>query len=168
MALTTLAKVKEYLGIELTETSKDELLTRLLNSASATIENYCRRKFNAADYTETFDGLARNIFPQQYPIISITNLTHDGALIEGYKNKETYIDLGDKYYGEITLSYRGGYEVIPEDLEQACIMLVDYYHKTDISNYSRTFADTGALLSKPVAMPGHVKVLLDPYRKVVV
>jgi hypothetical protein len=42
-ALTTLATVKGLLGI--TDMSQDDLITRLINSASQWIENYCSRKF---------------------------------------------------------------------------------------------------------------------------
>lgn len=167
MALTTLEKVKAYLEIAADDTGRDEVLTRLIDSAQIAIENHCRRKFEAADYEENFDGPARRIFPEQYPIISIKTLTcgYDNTEIENYKNRETFIDL-IYVYNDINLSYRAGYEEIPGDLEQACIMLVDYYYKTDIANYSRVFADTGGLISRPVNMPGHVKVLLEAYRKV--
>ncbi|MBO8169966.1 MAG: phage gp6-like head-tail connector protein [Thermoanaerobacteraceae bacterium] len=168
MPLTTLGKVKEYLEIDQTDTSKDSILERLISSASATIENRLRRKIPVADYTEKFYGKHTKLFPRQYPIISVASLTFEGEPLTDYKIRETYIDLNGEYDGEFELSYRAGYETIPEDLEQACIMLVDYYYKTDISNYTRTFAETGALLSKPVAMPAHVRVLIDPYRKVVV
>lgn len=167
MALTTLEKVKAYLEIAVDDTTRDEVLTRLIASAQTAIENHCRRKFEAADYEETFDGPARKIFPEQYPIISISSLTYGSTAIENYKNRGTFIDLIYNYC-DINLSYRAGYEEIPEDLEQACIMLVDYYYKTDIANYSRVFADTGGLISRPVNMPGHVKVLLEPYKKVLV
>ncbi len=169
MALTTKEKVKAYLEIAADDTSRDEVITRLITSAQATIENYCRRKFEAANYEENIDGPARRIFPEQYPIISINALTYgdDNTEIENYKNRGTFIDLM-LVYNDIKLSYRAGYETIPGDLEQACIMLVDYYYKTDIANYSRVFADTGGLISRPVNMPGHVKVLLEAYRKVLV
>lgn len=168
MALTTIEKVKAYLEIA-NDTSRDEVLTRLISSAQATIENYCRRKFEVENYTESFDGPVRKVFPEQYPIISITSLDYgvNNLSIEKYKNRGTYIDLMRNYF-DINLSYRSGYETIPNDLEQACIMLVDYYYKTDIANYSRVFAETGGMISRPVNMPGHVRVLLDAYRKVLV
>lgn len=169
MALTTLEKVKAYLEIAADDTGRDEVLTRLITSAQATIENYCRRKFEAADYEENFDGPARRIFPKQYPVISVSSLVYgdNDTAIEDYKNRGTHIDLIYNYC-DIDISYRAGYESVPDDLEQACIMLVDYYYKTDIANYSRVFADTGGLISRPVNMPGHVKVLLEAYRKVLV
>lgn len=168
MALTTLDKVKEYLEIAEDDMSRDSVLTRLIPTASSAIEQYCRRKFNAADYEESYPGPKKMLFPRQYPIISIASLTDDDEAIEDYKNRESYIDLGATYSGEIEISYRAGYETIPDDLEQACIMLIDFYYKTDLASYSRVFADTGSVISRPVAMPGHVKVLLETYKKVLV
>lgn len=54
MALTTLANVKLILGI--TGTSQDTRLTALINSASARIEAWCNRQFEAKDCVEWHDG----------------------------------------------------------------------------------------------------------------
>lgn len=54
MALTTLANVKLILGI--TGTDQDARLTALINSASARIEAWCNRQFEAKDCVEWHDG----------------------------------------------------------------------------------------------------------------
>lgn len=52
MGLITLADLKTCLGI--TTTDDDAFLTTQINLFSSTIENYCRRKFELATYTQTF------------------------------------------------------------------------------------------------------------------
>lgn len=45
----TLNQLKAHLGIDLTDTAKDDLLTVALQSASQEIENHCHRQFNKVD-----------------------------------------------------------------------------------------------------------------------
>ena len=81
-ALTTLAKVKTYLGIA--NTDSNTILTRIINSVTAGIENYCGRKFKARAYTmERQDGGGSNfLYVNNYPIISVERVatTTTGAL----------------------------------------------------------------------------------------
>lgn len=163
MPLTTLPKVKEYLIIDPTDTSKDSVLTRLINAASAVIENYCHRKFTSAQFTETFwDGLSK-VFVENYPITAIASITEDGTAVTGYKNRTTYIDLGYKPTGDVVVTYTGGYATIPDDIDQACIMTVHFFFKMDVANFGKTFAENG-MSFKPDNLPGTVKLLLNPYR----
>lgn len=73
-ALTTLDKVKDYLGI--TVTTFDEILNRLINDATASIETYCNRQFAARAYTmERYDGSGVKILQiRNYPIISVERI----------------------------------------------------------------------------------------------
>ena len=50
MSYTTLAQVKQYLGI--TGTSEDALLARLIDAASAAIDRYTGRRFTASTATK--------------------------------------------------------------------------------------------------------------------
>ncbi len=53
---------------------------------------------------------------------------------------------------------------LPWALEMACWKLVEYYFKTDISHFSTTFAQSGAVF-KPSEMPPHVAKLLEPFTR---
>ena len=70
-ALTTLAKVKQYLGI--TDSTSDSILTQLINAMTDAIETYCGRKFKARSYTmERQPGNRTRELPlDNWPIISI-------------------------------------------------------------------------------------------------
>jgi len=73
-ALTSLAKVKAYMGI--TDTATDAVLAQLINAVSLAIERYCDRKFKSRSYTmERQDGSGSNIiFVKNYPIVSIERI----------------------------------------------------------------------------------------------
>lgn len=169
-ALVTLARVKRYLEIESTDTSRDDLLNELINACSSAIENYCDRKFKSQTHTETLWGVNTKIFVKNYPITAITSVTEEGETspIESkyYKNRETYIQLKDYSIDpedDVTVVYVAGYAAIPEDLQFACSKLVDAYFKSDIADYSKTFE--AGIVIRPEAIPGQVRALLDPYKK---
>lgn len=65
MALTTLAHVKLMLGI--TSTTQDTRLTAFINAASARIENWTNRTFEAKDCIEWHDG-GRAVVCQRTPV----------------------------------------------------------------------------------------------------
>jgi hypothetical protein len=54
MAYTTLSDVKEFLGIASANTDDDALLTDLLTTAQAMVENYCGRTFEASSETTRY------------------------------------------------------------------------------------------------------------------
>ena len=73
-ALTTLDKVKDYLGI--TATTSDDVIARIISSTTRAIETYCARKFKARAYTlEQYTGDGTSILlVDNYPIISIERI----------------------------------------------------------------------------------------------
>lgn len=52
--LVTLDEMKNYLAIPLADTTQDEFLTFQISKLSEAIEAYCARKFELAEYKETF------------------------------------------------------------------------------------------------------------------
>lgn len=185
-ALTTLAAVREYLQIPLSDTSKDDLFKRLINAASDLIESYCQRSFKKATRTETHYDTEHHVFVNNYPVLSVTGITDNGTVLTAAElaecqNRVSFVKLDQKRLGPIVIVYEAGFvlpkdenlsatppvvRTLPYDLEQACIILVQYYYKTDISNYSTVFAESGAII-KPVQMPGHVVKIIEKYAKVV-
>lgn len=79
MGLIALADLKTCLGI--TGTDDDAFLTTQINLFSSTIENYCRRKFELATYTQTFyysdyeqDDDKRKLWLFHFPVPTITEI----------------------------------------------------------------------------------------------
>ena len=67
--LTTLANFKEYIG--LSGTDNDDLISNLISRATSAIQKHCDRDFISTTYRELHDGGGREIFLENYPIISV-------------------------------------------------------------------------------------------------
>ena len=141
MALTTLAKVKQYGQIESFE--HDLLLTRMIDAASATIERYCGRTFLQASYIETRDGTGqRRMTLRNVPVTNVVSVTVNGRDIperpsatgqgftfDQYGVKLTGYDFTDGY-DNVAISYTAGYAEVPDDVDMACCELVALRYKT--------------------------------------
>lgn len=174
-ALTSLESVKAYLKLSTVQLSDEEikLLEDLINACSTAIESYCGRKFKDQIFTDEYDGTGKNyLLLEQYPVNTITTIHIDGALLDSneYKvkkkngvliRKNSVWPIGDI---NIEIEYTAGYSVIPADLEQACKEFVFSKYKTDLNNFSTTFTD--GFVFRADAMPVQVKMLLQPYKKV--
>jgi hypothetical protein len=142
-ALTSLADVKESLSISSSDHSKDNLIIRKINQATAAIESYCDRTFAATDYTEIINGSnIDELVLKQRPVNTFTSLEYRGTS----ENLDNWITLNSNYYfvdtdaGILKLlfsaqgrwnrwraTYNGGYTTIPSDLAEACAQLAAYY-----------------------------------------
>lgn len=142
-ALTTLADVKESLGLPSSDQTKDNLIIRKINQASQQIENYCERVFKAADYVEEINGSnIDEITLRQRPVNAFTSL----EFRSGATNVDSWFTMNDNYFfvdtsaGILKLLFQGrgrwnawratynaGYTTIPADLAEACAMLAAYY-----------------------------------------
>jgi hypothetical protein len=186
-ALTSLEAVKSYLKIPSDQTVDDDRITILINACSSAIENYCQRSFKTQTYTdEEYDGNNyKYINLLNYPVVSVDSVTvndtvlttdqytvkkRSGILVRKY----TGIDV-DYYYrwrfafwpigdGNVLVTYTAGYDEIPADLEQSCILYVMAFYKSDVANFSTTFND--GFIFKADAIPVQVKLMLQPYVRV--
>ena len=71
MALTTLANVKLWLGIDVSDTANDALLTEILEGVEDSIEEFCDRDFTKADYTQFYlyeSDLVQNLKLRNWPV----------------------------------------------------------------------------------------------------
>lgn len=121
-ALCTLAEIKEYLGIPTATTTWDDLLRRLINSASSFIEKETDRRLVATAYDKDvtddrentwFDGLGnKSLHLRQYPINSVTQCQVSGATISAAGSTDYYGSTGyviRKRRG--TLYYANGFDI---------------------------------------------------------
>lgn len=143
----------------------------LINAASNAIETYCRRTFKANTYTDIKDGTGNTkLILKNYPIKSITSLKIYDSLVtdftfegdNGIVYRKSGWPLDEK---NIEINYTSGYDVIPDDIELACIYLIKSLINEEqnkqserIGDYSVTYVVTES------NMPRVCKSLLDPYR----
>jgi hypothetical protein len=142
-ALTTVADVKESLGIASSDTSKDNLITRKINQATDMIENYTGRRFKLTTYTdEEYDATnASQLILRQRPVVELTSFgIRDTDLNDAqWEGIDTELFFTDNSAGVIDLdfqargrwnryriTYSAGYSTIPSDVAEACASLAAF------------------------------------------
>jgi hypothetical protein len=144
MALTTLAKVKEYAGV--TGTADDALLNSLIAELPAVVKSLLLgRELEATAYVEQYDGTGRDfLILKQRPINSITEVKIDSAW--GFGDGITAIDTAELFAEpgsgilyikssrfpqgrrNVRVTYNAGYVTMPGDIERAAnITVADWY-----------------------------------------
>lgn len=143
-ALTTVADVKELLGLDSGDTAKDNLIIRKINQATDMIESWCllpyNHHFKQTTYTnERYSGNGSNsIILGMRPVTSVTSFQYSNA---GFNN-DSWSDLETTEYaidedtGSLLLgfntwggwdayrvTYTAGFSVIPSDLAEAAAQL---------------------------------------------
>lgn len=153
-ALSTVADVKESLGIDAGDTSKDNLIIRKINQATLFIENYCSlsrdHHFKSTTYTnEQYDGVGKNtIMLRMRPVITLSSfqgrsaVTSDGSFTD-IESELYFTDLSagvlellfntTNSWNMYQVTYTAGYATIPADLAEACVTLACYYVENSAS-----------------------------------
>ena len=142
-ALTSLADVKESLGIASADTSKDNLIIRKINQSTRAIEAYCGRRFKQTTYTdEIYNGTnIDQIILKQRPISAVTLKARDSSLNDNdfetiesslyfIESEAGILDLvfnAVGRWGAYAITYTAGYATIPDDLAEACVSLACFY-----------------------------------------
>jgi len=150
-ALTTLADVKETLGIDAGNTTKDNLITRKINQATDMIEAYCglgnassgAHHLASTTYTnEEYDGTGtKQLILLGRPISTFTQLqqrstTENASDWETVDTEYYFVDNDsgvidslftfNKHWNLYRTTYTAGYSTIPADLGEACATLASY------------------------------------------
>lgn len=153
MAFTTIANVKEYAGITITDF--DALITNLIPRMEAFIKKFTDRDIEATNFTEQYDGTFENggvLLLREFPINSVASLFDDIALdftasseipstdfvVESKPGILRLTPFGTtlpllerpRQFNEgvqnIKITYNAGFTTVPLDLEQATIELVAF------------------------------------------
>lgn len=125
--------LRERIGLDPTDASRDAQLTAAWAQALALCETYCDRKFEKATETEELWPARRSLLVRRYPIVSVTSITDaSGAVLEASTYQvidEAGIILRGGYGipggAPLTIVYVGGYEPFPKDLEFAVLAAFD-------------------------------------------
>lgn len=145
-ALTDLSTVKAELEETTVDTTRDVILARYINEASAAAHNYCNRIFVAETVRDRFFPkrdqqmiALDSIEPlklSRWPVISVASLNYGGQGLtqdtEYLLDNEngTIIRLGSNGYPiqfdpyPITVQYEAGYQQIPQDIVGAVVLMV--------------------------------------------
>lgn len=143
-ALCTVADVKESLGIDAGNTTKDNLIIRKINQSTLMIEGYCGlshgHHFKETTYTnEEYDGTGSNqLVLKMRPVTSISSFQYRDTV----DNQDNWSDTeSEDYFSNLSagvldllntqtnnfnayrVTYTAGFSTIPADLAEACVML---------------------------------------------
>lgn len=177
--LTTLAKVKEWMGIK--GDADDALLARLITAASAYIETWTNRTFASQAYSELRDGTGgQKMMFAETPVSAVSSVVVNGLPIPpyaggtgaGYKFDASRVVLFGYTFGRghnnVELNYTAGYSATPPEIEQACIELVSlrYKERDRIGHQSKSLVgETVTFMIRD--FPDSVRTILNNYRKVI-
>lgn len=189
MAYTTAAELKAYLGIS--GADDDTLLTATIARAQSAIDRYTGRTFEYGTATERlFDASPANI---RGPVLWLDReccvlgaiVNGDGVTVSASeyvtrpRNDAPFHAIQLKsstnkmwtfvtdWEEAISVTAKWSYSTVaPDDIAQACIRWAAFmYRQKDAQMLDITAIDAGVAI-RPVSMPGDVRVLLDPYRRV--
>lgn len=128
--MITLEEFKKYVSI--TADTLDDELTKIVNSAIASVESECNRKFLETEFTEIYTGNGRAwLYLRNYPIVSVQKIeVSEGSGWEEYERTSIVIDENKIFYedktvfpfdSKVRVTYTAGYESVPEDLKSVCL-----------------------------------------------
>jgi hypothetical protein len=181
--LTSLANVKQYIGIATAVTTDDLLLSRLISALSTFVQSWLSRTILSASYTDTVDGVGGSKLQfANYPVTAVSNLLINGRAVpaaavpavqgwSGYVWTPTQIALQGycftRGYSNIVVNYTAGFAAVPLDLEQACIEVIAlrYKQRDQIGFVSKAIGgETVTFNIKD--MPASCLTVLQNYRRV--
>lgn len=103
--LTTLATVKDELGIPIGNTAQDSRITRLIDHASSMISEFCNRLFGVQTVDETLSWNERSrLVLSVAPIVSVASVSFDGEELD-----PTEYEIDDKGAGFVFLRSGAGF-----------------------------------------------------------
>jgi uncharacterized phiE125 gp8 family phage protein len=97
MAIDTLANIKGRLLM--TETTSDDILSRLLDAAESFVEQHTRRAFGGGTFTELHPAGQRFLFLANWPVTTVATLRVDPNRVFGSDTAravETFVVLRDR------------------------------------------------------------------------
>ena len=182
---------KTYKGIN--NNDEDSKLNTIIINVSSFIKNYCGRTFNdyiTTDKVELLDArIDTQLYLEELPIISITSaeITSDNVTYTSLtENEDYFVDYNlaiiysassvavasDVTYNPLNtrITYKAGFEELPEDLLIATMDMVEYYRSEEytprkaFSNNSVEnlgFRETGG-----ARLPSHIERIIQLYRKI--
>lgn len=163
--LSTLSEVKSRLGI--TTSDYDSFLTQQITLISDVIEAYCRRKFSATSWVQTFykNELTdpHTIELYHYPLITLDSVVVDDVAVTDtlILHKPTARirkeDGGWLYGNEIVVSYDAGYAVIPSPILEVLDSLVQQRYNKKVAGVELNFGSD----VQRISIPGAISIDFD-------
>ncbi len=187
--MITVAELKEYLGIALSDTKKDTFLAKVIPMALTHIESgkVLNRKLASASYSEEIEGKSNVLYPSQLPITAVTDikeisgnnelsdLLDDPDTIDNtvrFNEYEIKLMKGYTFAGKlIKITYTAGYSdgTLPGAIKQALLETSAYIFKNSGQGDSLLMVDSKTTNNSVVSDTVNFKKLdlsyIDSFRK---
>lgn len=169
-----LSDAKAHLNI--TATTHDAELRRVLDVATDLCENYAGRSFRRRTVTaETHDGGSESVLLRWTPVISVTSVTDDGTAVSDYTlAAESGVLWRDELAGTswstgrrvVSVTYVAGYASPPADVQQAVLETLRHLWTTQRGSMParNPLAGDDYAAGTGWSLPRRVVELLEPYR----
>jgi hypothetical protein len=185
--LITREEAKAGCGIPEPETAHpdDEEFDRLVHRCSSLIAEWCNRDFEFSTYIDKFssDGYREDLRVKNPPIATADPTAQVWVDYDHEWGDDTELDINEDYEIDyergviffytpieqgilhIKVSYKGGYESIPDGLKAACVHLVAYlYHKSNEQSHDLTNINSpGWSLGLRTNLPEEIWMMISPW-----
>ncbi len=179
--LSTKSDYKKYAGIK--STNEDGIIDFLLPKVSQLVKTYCRRTFvdyMDTDKVEVFNGGYNTLILSETPIVSIASVEFSSDYGQTYTALTEFTDwvldddkilsLAETGFERATrgyrVTYRAGFEDVPNDVELAVLDLVSYYRRNDGAIHSSKNPGSNNVQIEYISttsLPAHIRRVLDQY-----
>lgn len=180
--LITKAEYKAY--ADLKTPNHDAEIDALIPKVSEFVKTYCNRAF--VDYldeskVEYFNGGYGHFILKEWPIVAIDSVEYSSDYGQTYASITEFVDwVHDDGYIVATspdgfkkqlrgykITYKAGFESLPEDLKLAVMDMVSYYRQNDAAVHSPKAPGTNSVQIEYIStttLPAHIRRILDMYR----
>lgn len=124
--MVTLTELKNHLAIQ--DDKHDLRLNALLRGAIAFVKSYCGRQFTYGTYIEQVEFVNGVGFINESPIDEVVSVidSMNNTYTVWYTTNLCMIKLEAKATDILTVTYKGGYTAIPEDLKLGVMQYAEY------------------------------------------
>lgn len=191
-ALCSLDDVKQYVNL-VDEVDQDELLIRLINSASEAVYTITGREFKTIGsnpQTRTFDAV--EVYANGFLYLGDFTAISSVVIYDDYDNIVQTMDISDvillprnrqpwEPYQAIKLRHQSvsstqylevtgtwGFPSVPEEIRQAVVVTVGIWYARDIASYSGTFSISQDRVELPQTLPPAVTDTISRYQTALV
>lgn len=180
--LVDLLTVKEFLGIESSQTDADSSVIIQINAVSNWMNNKTNRLLRQRSITEYRDGNGLSqMYTREWPVESLlvyidTTMTFGAAsrilsgdmLISDERGRVTLKnDIFDEGIKSVKFVYDGGYSTIPYDLQMACLTMIHKIRNPQASSVSSVSIAGGNTVFFDAVAPKFVLDVIELYKPMV-
>lgn len=180
--LITLQEYKTYSGIS--SPNHDVEINNLITKVSTLVKNFCKCSFTDfvdEDKVEVFNGGMGSFILQETPVLQVLDVEYSADFGRTYASLAEYTAWVEDYGHVVAVNpngwsrqlrgyrvtYRAGYETVPEDLKLAVFDLLTYYRRNDGAIHSTKAPGTNNIQIEYISttsLPAHIRRVLDMYK----